>query len=509
MSPAESLNLALNRLKQKLSTLSPEKLLKAQELISQVRELRENESIRFFKPNQAQFNYIQSVGDPLGFIVIFSAGNGIGKTAATVALIAAIIWPEIAPKDVFGSFIYQNWKFPRDFRIISTPQELGEGGSIQREIAKWFPKGQYSANKNGKNYLSRYRAKDFTVNLMSYDMAPEAFEGSTNGLVAFNEPPPRAIFNACAARMRKGGRLILPMTPLMDAAWIMDTLVSKASDTKYIQLVSGDIEDNCIEHSKHGILKHEDIERMIKNYDPDELEARRSGKFMHLSGTILKTFDRNIHVAKEPIDPNQSDVTHTVVCDPAIGKPCAFLWAYVDKTKTVHIYDEYPNFEFQGAKDDNLTVADYANIIRKKNEGRIVSNYILDRHFGNTRRTLGGSTLKQEFDTAGIEFQDSYSMATDVEVETGILKIKDYLKYDKTKPMDALNRPKLIISPVCHNTITAMERWSRNPKTMDPKEEYKDFADLVRYLVMSDPEVDRPINMSTPKMAHYGVNNNA
>src|SRR3990167_10028448 len=125
---------------------------------------------------------------------------------------------------------------------------------------------------------------------MSYDMAPEAFEGSTNGLVIFNEPPLKTIFNACAARMRKGGRVLFPGTPLMDAAWIMDDLVSRA-DGNYIGLVSGDIEDNCRDHSPSGLLRHEDIERMIRNYDPDELEARKSGKFMHLSGRIFKSFD--------------------------------------------------------------------------------------------------------------------------------------------------------------------------------------------------------------------------
>ena len=479
---------------------------KATQLVSRVRELREDEAIRFFRPNSAQQKYIEAVGDPLGFIVIFSAGNGVGKTAASVAIIAALIWPELAPRDVFASWVYENWRHPRDFRIISTPQELTEGGSIQREIKRWFPKGQYSANKNGKPYLSQYAANDFTVNLMSYDMSPEAFEGATCGLVVFNEPPPRDIFNACAARMRKGGRLILPMTPLMDAAWIMDTLVARATqDSKYIQLVGGDIEDNCKEHSG-GLLNHEDIDRMIRNYDPDELDARKSGKFMHLSGTILKTFDRSVHVAKELINPNRDGVSHYVICDPAIGKPCAFIWAFVDATKTIHIYDEYPNFKFQGSKDDNLTVKQYADIIKTKSEGRKISNFILDRHFGNARRTLGGQTLKEEFDNCGVVFEDSYSMAAEVEVETGILKIKEYLRYDKTKTIDSLNTPKLVISPNCTNTILAMERWSRDPKTLRPKDEYKDFADLVRYLVMADPEVEGRVNWSQPKLPAYGVN---
>jgi hypothetical protein len=477
------------------------------ELVSQAKELLDREAIRFFTPNPAQQRYIDTVGNAESFIVIFSAGNGVGKTAATAALIAAIIWPELAPKNVFASWVYQNWPYPKDFRVVSTPQEIAEGGSIQREFKRWFPKDQYAAIKGGKPYLSQYLAKDFTINLMSYDMAPEAFEGATNGLVVFNEPPPKAVFNACAARMRRGGRVLFPGTPLMDAAWIMDELVSKA-DGKYIALVGGDIEDNCKDHSEKGLLAHADIERMLKSYDPDELEARKSGKFMHLGGRIFKAFDRSLHVAPQEIVPANSGVAHYMVVDPAIGKPLAILWAQVDGTGTVQVYDEWPEFDFEGSKDSNLTVKDYAELIRSREGNRSIQTRILDRHFGNVRRTLGGLTLKQEFAEAGLEFVDSYHVAENVaEVETGILKVKEFLRYDRTKEMDSLNRPKLVISPKCKNTIAALERWGRDPKTSKPKEDYKDFADLTRYLVMSNPEIDTPSNWDQSSRAHYGVGN--
>lgn len=505
MLPQETkLYAALTRLQRIYPSLSAEKQIKAQELICQARELHENEPVRFFEPNTAQQKYIDAVGKPGAYIVIFAAGNGVGKTAATCALISAIIWPGMASADIFGGEIFKKWPYPKDFRIISTPQELQEGGSIQREIKRWFPKDKYDANKNGKPYISQYLANGFTINLMSFDMAPEAFEGSTNGLVVFNEPAPQEIFNACAARMRRGGLLLFPMTPLMDAAWIMDKLVSKA-DGKEIQLVAGDIEDNCREHSKHGLLKHEDIDKMIRNYDPDEIEARKSGKFMHLSGTIYKTFDRAVHIAKEEIIPPDEGVAHYMVLDPAIGKPLAVLWSYVDHTKTIHIYDEYPSFEFQGAKDSNLTVKDYADEFKRREAGRRIQDRIMDRHFGNVRRTLGGQTLKQEFSMFGVDFTDSYSMDASVEVETGILKVKEYLRYDKDKPLDSLNGPKLIISPTCRNTISSFERWSRDPSKGKPNEDYKDFADCVRYLVMSNPEIEIRRAWNAPKPAYYGV----
>ena len=474
------------------------------EILYQAGELLEKEQIRFFTPNTAQRAYIDAVGKPEGFIVVFAAANGLGKTAATAALIAAIIWPELAPTKHFDSWVWSNWPYPRDFRIVSTPQQIAEGGSIQRELKRWFPKGQYTANKNGKPYLSQYLAKDFTINLMSYDMAVEAFEGATCGLVVFDEPPPKVIFSACAARMRKGGRLLFPGTPLMDAAWILDDLVAKA-DGSYIQLVSGDIEQNCADHSPTGLLKHSDIERMIAAYDPDELAARRDGKFMHLSGRILKNFDRAAHVLERP---TPDECLRINVCDPAIGKPLALIWAWADRQGSIHIYDEDPSYQFYGAKDSNLTVSDYKNqIFIPKEEGRVIGRRILDRHFGNSRRTMGGKTLREEFEDVGLVFEDSYIMAPDVEVETGILKMKEFLKYDKTQPIGPLNQPKLTIDPKCVNTIAALERSARDPKTFKQKDDgYKDHFDTIRMLVMAEPRFEPGVSWSDQSRPHYGVN---
>lgn len=502
--PGTKLHTALTQLQTQFPSLSAERQARALSLLSQLRELRETQQVSFFEPNAAQQRYIDAVGDPESFIVIFAAANGIGKSAATAALIAAIIWPELAPKEIFGSFIYQNWPYPKDFRIISTPQQISEGGSIQRELKRWFPKGQYQAVKNGKPYLSQYLAKDFTVNLMSYDQPPEAFEGATCGLVAFDEPPPKVIFNACGARMRRGGRLIFPGTPLMDAAWIMDDLVAKA-DGKYIRLVSGDIEDNCANHSAGGMLKHDDIERMIRNYDPDEMEARKSGKFMHLSGRIFKTFDRNVHILKDDPELPKENAAFYMACDPAIGKPCFAVFAWVDPTGTVTVYDEWPEYDFFAAKDCHLTVGEYVELFKGKEHGKQFTR-ILDRHFGNQRRSMGGVTLREEFAQAGLDFLDSYGgMEAAVEVETGILKVKDYLKYDRNKLVDSLNRPKLQIAPSCKNTIASIERWSRDPKTGKPKDEYKDPADCVRYLLMADPAIPTDRKWESPPKSYYGV----
>ena len=470
------------------------------------------EPLRFFKPNGSQKRFLKAIADKDSRLILFPAGNWAGKTAGAIAALAACMWPDMAEDPIFSDSTFKDWAgqgFKKNARIVSTPKELESIGSIQQEIARWWPKGRYKPDKKGKQYPCEFRTDTgWVVDLMSYEQHEDEFEGATISLFVFNEPPPEDIYNACVSRMKFSGKILMPMTPLANSAWIYDRIV--ANDGKNgIRVIYGETEDNCIEHGENGVIPHKSIQQFADSCDPDEREARLKGRFSHLAGQIFKTFDKAVHTFK--LD---TDLTHFLggketymVCDPAIGKPLACIWAAVDATGTLYVYDEYPlGIEFNGAKDSNMTVKDYAELFRAKEEGRTINTRILDRHFGNTRRTLGGQTLKQEFGEFNIDFLDSYTSDDKTEIETGILKVKELLRYNKEKPIDNLNRPRLMIADHCTNTIHAMERWRRDEKTGKPEEDYKDFADVVRYLAMANPEVEvyKPWGV---KAAHYGVGN--
>lgn len=467
--------------------------------------------MKFLVPNGAQEKAIREVGNLENFIVILAFANGVGKTAIVFAIAGAIMWG--APTTAFDYPLFTNYpkKWPKRIRIVTESELVSDTGPIQEQSKKWWPHGRYQWSRGGKQY-NKFCQTDtgFLVEVMTFEQAVKEFEGKTIGPTIYIEPPPRDIFNACVARQRMGGFNLLDMTPLTSSAWVMDELVSKPEIFVEGELVgkskciTADIEENCFTHGKNGQLDHKDILTMISRYDEDEKEARAHGRFMHLSGVILKGFSRDIHVAKEEFEcPNENVGLYSAV-DPAIGKPCFALFSFIGADKVLHIYDEYPNTPFFNAKDSNLTVKDYVEIFRTK-EGNRNFIRILDRHFGNAQRTLGGLTLRQEFSQAGLGFIDSYHVAENLfEVETGILKIKEFLKYDKTKPIDSLNRPKIVISPRCRNLITAIERWSRDPDTQKPLEEFKDPIDCLRYLVMADPEVYVPRQWGGPS-GFYGV----
>ncbi len=469
------------------------------------------EPLRLFKPNGAQERFIKAIAEKDSRVICFPAGNWIGKTAGAMAALGACCWPSMAEADCFNHPIFKDWTsfgYPKRARIVTTPKELESIGSIQTEILKWWPKNGYAADKAGKLYNSRFSSNTgWTIDTMTYDQSLTEFEGPTIGLFIFNEPPPEAIFDACLARMKFGGKVLMPMTPLANSAWIYDRLVANEGQNG-IRVVYGDTEDNCIEHGKNGVIPHSAIQALSDSCDPDDREARLHGKFSHMAGQIYKSFDRAVHIVDcGDLHTFCQDKAIFQVVDPAIGKPLAIIWGAIGPDGSITIIDESPSIEFQGARDSNQTVADYVELFTSKEEGRKVSCRILDRHFGNVRRTLGGLTLKQEFGERGVDFVDSYSIADDkTEVETGILRVKDYLRYNKEKPIDSLNRPRLYIDKRCTNMIKSMERWRRDEKTGKPKEEYKDFADCIRYLVMANPQIEAPREWVSTA-SHYGVNN--
>lgn len=487
----------------------PERLDRARELLQLLKYRQCNERLRYFKPNSSQKRWIDEIKRDDAFIAINAAGNGSGKTFGIIAILGALCWPELRPNCFDGL----NFKGPKRARIISTPKELEEVGSIQSTIEYLWPRGRYEGKKDHKSYNNHYYTDTgWVIDLMSYEQDVSEFAGPNLGAVVFNEPMPKPIWDESVARTRSGGLILAAMTSLRDNPWVVDGLLSKANG-KDIRMVYGDIEDNCKEHGQNGTLDHKQIEKILAMYDPDEREARKTGKPLRFSGRIYKTFSRDIHVAKRDITfpENIDEVKFFMAIDPAIGKPFAAVWAFVDHEQVVHIFDEYPNTDFEGAKDSNLTLRDYATIFKQKErscKGAEIDR-IIDRHFANNR-DIRGFTLKEQFadrDNGGLDFIDSYKCqdAKESEVETGIITVKEYLRYNQAKPIDHINKPRLVISPKCTNTILSFERWTRDPDTLKPSEHYKDHADCVRYLLMADPRWERQRQWRPQHQPGYGV----
>lgn len=461
-------------------------------ILKEMNYRRENYRSRYFLPNGPQERFVKLVGGEDPFIGIFSAANGIGKTTLIVNLLANIFFgPQ---NDFFNYPIFKQWPFPKRFRFVTDPKLVEEIGPFHSEITKWWPKGRYEASKGGKNYYSQYRAGKFLLDVMSYDQELKQFEGTTLGCVLFDEPPVRSIWNASLARLRMGGIACVFMTPLTSAAWFFDEVVPR--HLKHI--VYGDIEENCKEHGIRGQLEHSNIQRMVSEMDPEEVEARAHGKAMYLQGLIYKMFDPRVHVLDQHVSvPHGAQVWQIV--DPHGDKPFACIWGFCDATGTLYQIDEWPNEPFEKMHNCTLGIQDYKRIFAQKEQGWNVTKRIMDRHFAEVRTVHQRKTLREEFAAVGLNYEMSYHGGVE-EVDVGIVKVRGYLNYDATKPLDGLNRPRYYVSPKCSNTIKSFQRWAIEGRTQKPKDDSnKDFMDVIRYWVMGNPKHSAPVPMPEPR----------
>jgi len=453
------------------------------------------EKCRYFTPNGKQEEFINVIGEGKKTVVILSAGNGLGKTATVINVLANIIW---GPQNqYFKKPIFEKWPYPKRARVVTESKNVEEIGAIDQEIKTWWPLGRYKASKNGKLFLSQYEMDNgWIMDKMSYEQDKKEFESSTLGLVVFDEPPPKPIFDACKWRLRMGGIILISMTPLEGAAWIFEE--GGLLDSEDCQIVYADIEDNCKVHGVRGVLEHQHIEKMLSGASPEEIEARKSGKPLSMVNTIFGSlWVPDVHIIEDDVEPPPGSQFGMTV-DPGDGKPYAITWWWVDPRGHIVFDYNWPEENWVKVlrnKDyQTLRMEDYLKIFAQYEKGRRMEWRIMDRHYGNTRDGRTGRSLIDDWSALyGVDFQPSYNC--EEEIDTGIRKVKDYLKFDKKQPLNAMNLPRLYVKKRCKNVIMSVPKWANkvDPETYiakpDAKSVYKDFCDDVRYTCMLQPEV--------------------
>jgi len=491
----------------------------------------EEEKYRYFVPNGKQEEVINEIGCGDNFIVVFSAANGLGKTAVESIVLSNIIygannpwftgepitWTDKDGKKVTRPKIdlplFTNFPFKKRGRIASTGKNLEDIGAINGEIETWFPKDKYEIRKN-QHKLCEIKANDFVIDLMSYDVDKEQYESANLGFIMFDEPPPLHIFTSAVARMRTGGIIMLFMTPLSEGGEILDWLDEKQSlvddiiKIGNIKIIYGDVEEGCKEHGIRGHLEHKYIEQMISFYDEDEKEARIKGFPSHMTGKIFKDFNPVYpYVVDDFIIPK--DWCRVMIVDPHDAIPFCITWAAIDPAGQVYIYDEYPFEDIDKIKNTNLTYIDYNRIIREKEKTDEIFLRIIDPFFGNKRITLTDRTVKEELKEYGLKFEDG---STDG-IEFGHMKIKEFLKYNKEYPVTAINTPKMHILDKCRNHKRSFNLYKRKlEKDGGIKEKsvieqtFKHHIDNVRHLLSKD--VNKILENFKYRNVTYSNNNN-
>lgn len=456
----------------------------------------ENEKYRFYEPNGKCEEFIRKVGglDEDGrpnFIVLFSAANGVGKTAAGANIVAHIIWGKDSENKYFDLPLFKNWPFPKKGRIASDPENIKT--NLIPTLEEWFPAGRYKAKKGSKIYQSQWETDNgWKFDIMSYEQDVKEYESATLGFAWFDEPPPEAIFKATVSRMRKGGIIFISETPLY-AAWLYDHIIAnpdqelaKKGQRVYIE---ADVETACKTHGIRGHLEHAHIERMIAEYSEEEKQARIYGKFQHLVGLRFKQFSRSIHVIRPfEINPRNWCVYHALDTHPR--NPDAGTWIAINDKGTKIIVDELW-IKSQGGTEE------LARRIKDKNsQYRIMRKLLEPSAFNEDQHSEPKEeTLAKKLADYGLNYLPATKLRT-----MSDKKIEDALTYQKINLNDKeeyIKFPELYIFDTCQHTIYEFEhyRWDewlgKIAEKKDKKEQTVDkddhFIENIGRILIQEP----------------------
>jgi phage terminase large subunit-like protein len=417
----------------------------------------EQEKYRFYEPSGKGEEFIRKVGGNEVFIAMYSAANGVGKTATGANIVANLCYETNNP--FFSDELFQNFPYPKRGRIVSDSTNIVE--NLIPALKEWLPAdNRYTTRKAMKQYESKWKTDTgFSFNIMTYDQEPKEFEGATLGWAWFDEPPPEAILKATISRMRLGGIIFITDTPLAGSAYLYDMLAKGSIEvevttqsggaaekvTRKIAYVEADVESACRTHGIRGHLDHATILQMTAEYSEDEKQARIYGKFQHLAGMVFKQFSRTVHVI-DPFEITPSQFAVYEAIDPHPRTPDAVMWLAIDRQGNKYVVDELWVGE--------ILTRDLAQRIKNK-----ASNYRIIRRIGDPSMFIEdkhtGKSLSSRLSSYGI----SYLEATKARAASD-KRIQDALGYTQIHD-EMVKAPELYVFSTCERTIFEIEhyRW--------------------------------------------------
>lgn len=324
------------------------------------------------------------------------------------------------------------------------------------------------------------------------------FESVPYDVCFSDEPLPRRLFGAIwRGLIDYYGRLICAMTPLGENSMFLwsQFFANPSSDAKFIQM---SIHDN-----PH--LSQEAVAEAIAQWPDDERATRETGAWQFMSHRAFPQFDPGIHVCQPHEIPE--GWIRGVSVDPAHRRPFAITWAAFGPNDEVLVYREWPAGEHHKITSSTLTCREYASILRNEEGGEKIDFRVLDPRFGAAHHRIKGevtTSIQEDFADLGLYF-DCRIEGTERE-ETGIEEIRRLLRFDRSCPVSALNRPKLMVMKNCVNTVNSLSMSNfvppdkRDPTVLPEKllESFKDFRDNLRYLVL----YPRPYTGNTEGMGY-------
>jgi hypothetical protein len=473
--------------------------------------------------------------------------NGVGKSHMLILdMIGWTMGPDYLNWKAYPEEAIEYWyglggirdKGLLSLRLVCMSDDMKAGGSVYELLREIFPYAKPTAMDNGKCFRqidvfhpTEQLVKN-SISIKTFDQDEVKHSGSTCNRIWINEPLPDNLIGETIGRIRSkegrpDGSIMMCATILDHAGWI-----NELEDSKSFCVVrcKGHLYENCIGsevtaemaaevleeigvvlkpsedgvgYQTNGVLKRQKIMAMVDGWartKPHQLQARKSGRPISGGGKIYPTFNPEIHVVKSDVYENIPDSFPVIqVADPHGSRPCATIWAVVLPSDRLVVVDEWPSVDGHGyyetIDEKRYFVEQTCEIWRRIEADRNYTKKIV-RRVGDPNRfrdpnphnmqTLHFLYAEQGFDF-WIEVNDS--------IDVGHEEVSRYLHYNtaiaEVNPNDPAAWPRILVCDRCVNTKRALQNYAykmhrdkSKPVSEGINEKFKDFADVVRYLVM-------------------------
>lgn len=467
-------------------TLSKEELreavVQAGLLFDELNRRRVEEKLKGYKPHAKQLQFHQCLKRNRWVL----GGNRTGKTE--VGAVEAVWMAR-------GTHPYRKVKRPTDGWVVSLTSE------VQRDVAQakvlsyinpaWI-KGVKM--REGKADDPEHGVIDYIliesvhggiskIGFKSCDQGRERFQGTSKDYVWFDEEPPEEIYLECLMRVIDvRGDIWGTMTPLKGLTWVYEIIWLNERHNPEIWSIMMSWEDN-------PYLNPAEIALLEATLTPEELESRREGKFVAITGLIYKEFRQDVHVIPSFVPPREWQSTMAI--DPGIDKPLSCHWYAVDQDGNVYVVGEWYRAGW-GVAAHMREIERISKALGWKRDSRGWLSCIMDAA-ANSR------SLTNEVSVAQV-FRDQHmnvNTQVDKSIFAGIERVKEFLFLRKHEHYGEIDpekwphgKPKLFICENCVDMIREMKkyRWKATETGREEPNGVDDHAmDELRYFIMSQP----------------------
>jgi NAD-dependent SIR2 family protein deacetylase len=252
-----------------------------------------------------------------------------------------------------------------------------------------------------------------------------------------------------------------------------------------------------------GFIPKAGITEYLKTLPREEREAREKGVWKHLSGLVYKELGRETHIYKDFQIPRSWMKVEGI--DPHDARATCWLFGAVSPEE-IEIFGKLKNRIYWF--DYILSDSSIEDMVKQVKATRALHSYtdpslvVLDRKWGTKENMKAQAnegetrTWQTELERFGIKrIRLSHSSPGDVELGHKI--VREYLKTHYSKVTQDAKPGMLFAKEGCgglNGPIHYMFNYQYDEKTAKPKEEYKDWCDVVRYVSMEQLTYREPEN---------------